>query len=772
MKRQLLLLLGLLPALCTSLARTATDTLARGTGSFIYADYAPFANRPVKVYYHIPTSGDVRRIPIVFVMQGADRGYDYLLKAWSARAERDGFMVFIPQFDKQPYPLCDYQEAGVMNAAHTALTPRERTTPQLVDHLFLHVKSHTATLRTHYRLYGHSAGGQFVQRFMLFHDSPYVERAVIGSPGWYTMPDRRLPFSYGISDVPYVDDEALRRYFAKDIVVQLAECDTVREWFLRKTPEAERQGRNRLERGLNFHAACRRLCARMKWPFRWRLAVVPRLGHQSVEMGMQAVPCLLEPTPSDLPTPSLSRSDDGFASTADILAYMDTLAKAHPLLMSGKTHGTTPEGRPVRVYRLGGNAVRKPLKVWYMAGLHGNEPAGPEVMCRLAAWLVGSRPGLQLLDSLDIAILPVANPDGYDRGKRTAASGLDLNRDQTKLADPMSVVLKQAYLDFMPHVALDLHEFNPHRKEFSELGSGRLETAADVLLLPSGHLNVDEGLRRLAAQCFNASARRALQACHYAVGDYFTPDFGQGTPAVNKNARSPQSSSTWHGLADAVSLFVEIKGIGLGRRLFDKRVDCGFIVSRDYLQTACAHARRIAATVETARRATLTARREVVVTSTTIDYPDSLRFIDPAGDSLTIPVTAHDALRMTPGLVRLRPKAYLIEAGQSMVVEKLRALGIRVERLGAARTLRVGQYLVTKARDDGAEWEGIRPMRVATRLQAIRHHFAPEDYRVSTAQPLGNLLVTLMEPESRCGFVNFCVLPAREGRPLPIYRQE
>lgn len=771
MKKLQLFILGLLLPLCVGQAQPVCQKLSRGTGSFTYTGYAPFSDRPVKVYYHIPTSGDEQHMPIIFVMQGADRGYDYLLKAWSDRAEQEGFMVFIPQFDKQPYPLCDYQEVGIMNAEHTVLTPRERTTPQLIDHIFLYVQAHTSTLRTHYRLYGHSAGGQFVQRFMLFHDSPYVDRAVIGSPGWYTMPDREQSFPYGTGNVPYVDDEVLKNYFSKDIIVQLSECDTVREWFLRKTPEAELQGRNRLERGRRFYETCLKLCARKSWPFRWRIAIEPQLRHQSVEMGMKAVPYLLEPNVTDYPTPSLSRKKPTLASTAAILAYMDSLAKAYPQLMSSKIYSTTPEGRPVKVFFLGHDGPEKPLKVWYMAGLHGNEPATPEVMCRLAAWILGSQNGRLLLDRLRIAILPVANPDGYDQQKRAAASGLDLNRDQTKLADATSPVLKQAWIEFMPDVALDLHEFNPHRKEFSLLGYGPLETAADVLLLPSGHPNIDPKLKILATQCFNASVRRALEERHYTVGDYFIPDFGHGAPAINKNAHSPQSSSTWHGLANTVSLFVEIKGIGLGRDLFDKRVECGFVVTRDYLKTAYDNALHIADAVAQARHTTLMADREVVVTSETVECPDSIAFIKcETGDTITVSVRARDALRLVPRLVRKRPTAYVLDARQSAVAAKLQAMGIKVEQFTGARTLRVGRYLVTEQQTSSTEWEGIHPVTVSTKVQDVRHRFTRGTYIIYTAQPLGNLLVTLMEPESHCGFVNFGVISAPKGSSLPLYR--
>ena len=44
--------------------------------------------------------------------------------------------------------------------------------------------------------------------------------------------------------------------------------------------------------------------------------------------------------------------------------------------------------------------------------------------------------GARLLERMDVYILPMANLDGYLANKRVSGDGYDLNRDQTKFADP------------------------------------------------------------------------------------------------------------------------------------------------------------------------------------------------------------------------------------------------------------------------------------------------------------------------------------------------
>lgn len=291
MKRTIVWCIGLLCACLCAIANPVLGEL-RGEHTFTYNQYAPFADRPVDVHYYIPSKGNIRQMPIVLVFEGGDRGYRYLLDSWKEEAEQKGFMLFIPHFDIEAYPLADYQEAGVMNTTHTIANDPDKITPVLVDKLFEHIRQLTGSMRKGYLMYGHSAGGQFVQRFMLFHDSPYVEKAVIGSPGWYTFPDSVRAFPYGTAGVPYISQERIRKYLSKPVVLQLALGDTVREFFLRKAPEAERQGRNRLERGRNFWTYIHRLAASCGWECSWHKIEEPGIGHDALLMGKQAVPLL------------------------------------------------------------------------------------------------------------------------------------------------------------------------------------------------------------------------------------------------------------------------------------------------------------------------------------------------------------------------------------------------------------------------------------------------------------------------------------------------
>ncbi|MFG0328284.1 MAG: DUF2817 domain-containing protein [Phycisphaerales bacterium] len=92
------------------------------------------------------------------------------------------------------------------------------------------------------------------------------------------------------------------------------------------------------------------------------------------------------------------------------------------LSMSGVI-GYSEEGRPIEAVFLGDESAPTTLLI---GAIHGEEPAGAvlleatiEALQSSAKSLIGSR----------VVIVPVANPDGFARGERRNARGVDLNRN-------------------------------------------------------------------------------------------------------------------------------------------------------------------------------------------------------------------------------------------------------------------------------------------------------------------------------------------------------
>ena len=127
-----------------------------------------------------------------------------------------------------------------------------------------------------------------VHRYAIFGGRTDACLIMPANSGWYTMPDTKVSFPYGLGGVP-VSREKLVSAFAKPVVVLLGEEDNKRNAKLRTTPKADRQGLNRLARGKNFFATAKIKAAELGVPFNWKLVTVPKVGHQGAKMANAAV---------------------------------------------------------------------------------------------------------------------------------------------------------------------------------------------------------------------------------------------------------------------------------------------------------------------------------------------------------------------------------------------------------------------------------------------------------------------------------------------------
>ena len=662
-----------------------------GEGVFTYDDYAPYADKPIDVHYFIPSDGDAATMPILFVMQGADRGWTYLMKTWKQDAQKYRFIVVIPVFTKELYPVEEYQEMGVYSEGGTLNAP-ERTAAILIDKMFERFRDEISGRQEHYSFYGHSAGGQFVHRALLLHDSPYVERSVVGSPGWYTFPDNReMRYPYGVTDLPYINEDDLRRFVTSDAWVQVSDGDTLRESFLRKTPEAELQGRNREERGKSFYASICKAAEDLGVENGWKFVEEHNIAHHSSGMGKRAVKYLF---------PDLVRRVDctKVMTPAEVTARLQDLVADHEGSARMEVLGQTPLGQDIPAVYIGNRNDGK-LRVWIEAGLHGNEPAGVLTVCQFVDYLLNSMEGQDICSRLSFMIVPMANVDGYSKHDRLSGTGNDLNRDQALMTDTVTWILKRAYASWKPELAIDIHEYRPLRKDFARMCSmekARVAIAQDILLLPSGHPNVDPAIRALN-DTLQRQIRRDLDAVSYTHGFYFTVAGDEHDRYyIRKDGGNPRSSTTFQALTNAVSLFFEIKGIGYDDELLPRRADVGLVALRSAIRKAASIAPYIKEQVQLADHRACEASRPLVARSHPQEIQTEVTFENlETGRFFKLSVTAHDAMQQVIDLEKPRPAYYRLPHDVERAKQRLQTLGIVVDGDCIPVGQRLGNLVVT-----------------------------------------------------------------------------
>lgn len=253
-------------------------------GSFVFTGWD---GPPLSVFYQLPEplTADTQ---IVFVMHGVNRDADRYRDEWAAHARRFGFIAVVPQFNAADFPGSLGYNTGYFTEEDGTARPRSRWSFAAIEPLFDDVRRRFGTQVERYAIYGHSAGAQFVHRYVLFMPEARIEQAIAANAGWYTMPELETAFPYGLGATP-IGAEGLATALGKPLTVLLGTADTDRaDPDLRKTPEADAQGPHRYARGQAFFARGAAAAAARGVPFGWRLEQVPGIAHSNAGMAEAA----------------------------------------------------------------------------------------------------------------------------------------------------------------------------------------------------------------------------------------------------------------------------------------------------------------------------------------------------------------------------------------------------------------------------------------------------------------------------------------------------
>lgn len=274
----------------TQLPSTGVIT-AGSRGSFEFTEYAPLEERPIMVWFDAPD--DLTSAKVLVVMHGQQRNGEQYRDEWAPYTRDHGVLLIVPEFSEEFYPGPEGYNQG------NVVTPDGETVPEAawsfsaIEPLFDYVRAATGNQSTGYALFGHSAGAQFVHRFMLLKPDNRVTHAVSANAGWYTATETAVEFPYGLRASPSTE-AGLKRALGAPLTILLGENDTETESdSLRSTPEADRQGPNRLARGHFFFETGRKKAAALGTSFGWDLQTVPGAEHSNIEMAPAAAAILL-----------------------------------------------------------------------------------------------------------------------------------------------------------------------------------------------------------------------------------------------------------------------------------------------------------------------------------------------------------------------------------------------------------------------------------------------------------------------------------------------
>lgn len=476
-------------------------------------------------------------------------------------------------------------------------------------------------------------------------------------------------------------------------------------------------------------------------------------------------------------TPGFAPGKSNFTSQEEMIAFIKKLERKNPY-MSVKIIGRSLEGReiPLILFSKGKNLKKKPT-VWLQGQIHGNEPAGGESTLVMAEKLAHQKLGKDLLNHINVIIVPRVNPDGSYKFVRYMANGMDGNRDQMKFELPEVQAIQQAKAKYDPEVVIDVHEYTVKSSAFSGIGKEGGLSSYDLLVLSAKNLNIPKYVRTTADSLLN-KVKKDLRNDHFSVEDYYTVEKKGDQLEVTEGSTEPRIGRNSMGLNPSISYLVETRGIGIGRESFARRVASQVATHTDILTYVANHANQVKAVVDKARAdivqkgKTVNDDDPIVVTSENTPLENqTLDVVDIAkGEKTKVKVEYFSATNARPVLERERPTAYIIPPAYHQIAEKLKIYGVKVQKLRKDTEVPVEAFTVTDKTVDTEYYEGHYLTSVKTNVTTKNVLFPKGSYVFSMAQPEANMISLALEPESVDSYVTFNYLPVDIGDEIPVYR--
>ena len=252
--------------------------------------YAAWNKPDVELLYKLPKEIN-KDTKVLFIIHGASRDVNKYLEAWIDDAENKNIILVAPHFTKDSFKY--YSTLGLASSSGKMMDDSKTNLSNSIGLFFNIFKSKYSLSTDKYLIFGFSGGSQFVHRYMMYGKDTRIEKAVLGSAGWYTFLNNE-PFPFGIKNMP-LDKKRIDWFLSREVLFILGKSDNdPNHPTLNSNKKAIEQGEHRYERGQNYFNSLTHYAEQSKTPFRWRYKSVEGLDHNTEEMTDKAISFLID----------------------------------------------------------------------------------------------------------------------------------------------------------------------------------------------------------------------------------------------------------------------------------------------------------------------------------------------------------------------------------------------------------------------------------------------------------------------------------------------
>lgn len=472
----------------------------------------------------------------------------------------------------------------------------------------------------------------------------------------------------------------------------------------------------------------------------------------------------------------------------ETVQYLRTLADSSPHLHMSSL-GRSGEGREIWMVVASSltsekgsmptaaefHADGRPI-VLAQAGIHSGEIDGKDAglmllrdMAHPESATPAGRSAAGLLDRVHLLFVPIFNVDGHERrsrfgrinqrgpevmGWRTNATNLNLNRDYAKADAPETRAMLRAIDHWQPDLYVDLHV------------TDGVDYQYDITWGYAGEQTPSQQVHRFLANAVDPAVSSGLEEAGHVPGYLvFATDSENPQMLFHWNASGPRFSDGYGGWRHLPTILVENHSL----KPYDQRV----LGTRVFLESLLDV---VSGQIEPLRAAVLadrTSRPETQALGWTVNrQAPEIWERDFAGVEWTkveSEITGAEQIQWlgrpkngkVPAVVPTMPTvevevpaAYWIPAAWTEAIERLRVHGVEMETIIEAREIEVDAYRVDGAVVEPEAYEGRARVAFESPPTLEQHKITlpAGSVRVATDQPLGRLVMALLEPQSDDSF--------------------